>query len=351
MVREDVKGILQPRSVAVIGASRQRGAVGNRILTNILESGFKGPVYPINPKADEICGLKCYSSILDVEEPVDLAVIAVPAAIVPEVAKQAGDKGVKGLVVVSAGFKEVGVEGAKLEKELLEICRKYGMRMVGPNCLGVINTSVPINTTFASSKALPGRIALLSQSGALCSAILDWAPKEGLGFSVIVSLGNSTDLNVVDFIEALKDDKATRVIACYVEGINEGERFLKVARETSRIKPIVILKAGTTNLGVRAVSSHTGSIAGSAVAYETAFKEAGVISVDSVEELFENSKAFASQPIPNGRNVAILTNAGGPGIVATDSCEKVGLSLAWLSTESIEALRAFLPPQASVINP
>ncbi|MEM3942152.1 MAG: CoA-binding protein, partial [Candidatus Bathyarchaeia archaeon] len=235
MVREDVKAILEPKSVAIIGASRQEGSVGRRILTNIIESGFKGPIYPINPKANELCGLKCYSSILDVEGPVDLAVVAVPAPIVPEVTKQAGEKGVKGLVVISAGFREVGHEGAKLERELLNICKKYGMRMVGPNCLGVINTSVPINATFASSKALPGRIAFLSQSGALCSAILDWAPVEGIGFSVVVSLGNSADLNVIDFIETLKDDEATRVIACYVEGINEGETFIKVAKETSKV--------------------------------------------------------------------------------------------------------------------
>jgi len=351
LVREDVKAILEPKSVAIIGASRQEGSVGRRILTNIIESGFKGPIYPINPKANELCGLKCYSSILDVEGPVDLAVVAVPAPIVPEVTKQAGEKGVKGLVVISAGFREVGHEGAKLERELLNICKKYGMRMVGPNCLGVINTSVPINATFASSKALPGRIAFLSQSGALCSAILDWAPVEGIGFSVVVSLGNSADLNVIDFIETLKDDEATRVIACYVEGINEGETFIKVAKETSKVKPIIILKAGVTNFGIRAVSSHTGSMAGSAIAYETAFKEAGIISVDSVEELFDNAKAFASQPIPRGRNVTVITNAGGPGIVATDSCEKAGLGLTWLSTETIESLRAFLPPQASVINP
>jgi len=349
--REDIKAVLEPRSVAVVGASRQEGSVGKRILMNIIESGFKGPVYPINPKASELCGLKCYPSILDVEQPVDLAVIAVPAAIVPEVARQAGEKGVKGLVVISAGFREIGQEGANLEKELLDACRKYGMRMVGPNCLGVINTSVPINTTFASSKALPGRIAFLSQSGALCSAVLDWAPMEDIGFSVIVSLGNSADLTVIDFIEALKDDPATRVIACYVEGINDGERFLKVAKETSRTKPIIIFKAGVTNFGIRAVSSHTGSMAGSAVAYETAFKEAGVISVGSVEELFDNAKAFAYQPIPRGRNATIVTNAGGPGIVATDNCEKLGLNLSWLSTETIGALRAFLPPQASVINP
>lgn len=351
MSREDLKAILEPRSVAVVGASREEGSVGRRILMNIIESGFKGPIYPVNPKANELCGLKCYSSVLDVKEPIDLAVIAVPAIVVPDVVKQVGEKGIKGLVVISAGFREIGQEGANLEKELLNICRKYGMRMVGPNCLGVINTSLPINTTFASSKVLPGRIAFLSQSGALCSAIIDWAPIEGIGFSIIVSLGNSTDLNVVDFIEALKDDKGTSVIACYVEGINEGERFLKVAKETSKIKPIVTLKAGITNFGIRAVSSHTGSIAGSAVAYETAFKEAGVISVSDIEELFDTAKAFAYQPIPRGRNVTIITNAGGPGIVTTDSCEKFGLSLSWLSTETIEALRAFLPPQASVINP
>ena len=351
MVREDIRPILSPESIAVIGASRRSGAVGNRIVKNILESGFKGPIYPINPKADKIHGLKCYPSILKVEGDVDLAVVAVPARIVPEVVEEAGIKGVKGLIVISAGFREIGEEGAKLEKEVLTLCRKYGMRMVGPNCLGVINTSVPMNTTFASSQPIPGSIAFLSQSGALCTAVIDWAPKEGLGFSVIVSLGNSADLNVVDFIEALKEDENTRVIACYIEGISEGDRFVKVVGEVSRKKPVVILKAGLTSMGIRAVSSHTGSMAGSAVAYSTVFKRIGVVQVDSVEELFNYARAFASQPIPEGRGLAILTNAGGPGILATDSCEKSGLRLAWLSQETIEKLRSILPEQASIINP
>ena len=351
MVREDIKPILSPKSIAVIGASRRSGAVGNRIVKNILESGFKGPIYPINPKADKIHGLKCYPSVLKVEGDVDLAVVAVPARIVPEVVEEAGVKGVRGLIVISAGFREIGEEGAKLEKEVLTLCRKYGMRMVGPNCLGVINTSVPMNTTFASSQPIPGSIAFLSQSGALCTAVIDWAPREGLGFSVIVSLGNSADLNVVDFIEALKEDENTRVIACYIEGISEGDRFVKVVRDVSKRKPVVILKAGLTSMGIRAVSSHTGSMAGSAVAYSTVFKRIGVVQVDSVEELFNYARAFASQPIPEGRGLAILTNAGGPGIVATDSCEKSGLRLAWLSQETIEKLRAILPEQASVINP
>ncbi|RLI29026.1 CoA-binding protein [Candidatus Bathyarchaeota archaeon] len=351
MVREDIKPILSPESIAVIGASRRSGAVGNRIVKNILESGFKGPIYPVNPKADKIHGLRCYPSVLKVEGDIDLAVVAVPARIVPEVVEEAGIKGVKGLIVISAGFREIGEEGAKLEKEIVALCRKYGMRMVGPNCLGVINTSVPMNTTFASSQPIPGNIAFLSQSGALCTAVIDWAPKEGLGFSVIVSLGNSADLNVVDFIEALREDENTRVIACYIEGISEGDRFVKVVGEVSRKKPIVILKAGLTSMGIRAVSSHTGSMAGSAVAYSTVFKRIGVIQVDSVEELFNYARAFASQPIPEGRGLAILTNAGGPGIVATDSCEKSGLRLAWLSQETIEKLRAILPEQASIINP
>jgi len=215
MSQEALNAILKPSSIAIIGASRRTGAVGNLIVKNILESGFKGSIYPVNPNADEIYGLKCYPSIMDINDSVDLAVIAVRSNVVPAVAEEAGKKGVRGLVVISAGFREIGEEGAKLEKELLDICRKYSMRMVGPNCLGVINTSVPVNVTFASSRPLPGKIALLSQSGALCSAILDWAPREGLGFSVVVSLGNSADLNIVDFIEALKDDENTKIIACY----------------------------------------------------------------------------------------------------------------------------------------
>ncbi len=351
MDQEGLNAILKPNSIAIVGASRRIGAVGNLIVRNILDSGFKGSVYPVNPNADEIYGLKCYPSIIDIRDNVDLAVVAVRSNVVPMVAEEAGKKGVKGLVVISAGFREIGEEGTKLEKELLSICRKYNMRMVGPNCLGVINTSVPMNVTFAYSKPLPGKIALLSQSGALCSAILDWAPKEGLGFSVVVSLGNSADLDIIDFIDALRDDDNTKVIACYIEGVSDGARFIEAARETSRKKPIIVLKAGLTSMGVRAVSSHTGSIAGSAVAYSIAFKKAGVIHVESIEELFNNSRAFAFQPIPNGRNVAILTNAGGPGIVATDFCEKFGLMLAWLSYETIDGLRAFLPEQASIINP
>lgn len=351
MVREDLNAILKPNSVAVIGASRRTDAVGNRILKNIIDSGFKGPIYPVNPNADEIYGLKCYPSILDIGDNVDLAVIAVRSNTVPIVAEEAGKKGVRGLIVISAGFKEIGEEGAKLERELINICRKYNMRMVGPNCLGVINTATPINATFAFSKPLPGKIALLSQSGALCATILDWAPKEGLGFSVVVSLGNSADLTITDFIEALKDDENTKVIVCYIEGISNGVEFIEVARETSRKKPIIALKAGLTSMGVRAVSSHTGSMAGSAVAYSTAFKKAGVIQAESIEDLFKNSKAFASQPLPNSRNIAILTNAGGPSIVATDTCEKFGLTLAPLSDETVKALKAFLPEQASIINP
>jgi len=295
--------------------------------------------------------LKCYSSVLDVGEDVDLGVVAVPARIVPQVAEEAGEKGVKGLIVISAGFKEAGLEGAKRERELLDICRRYGVRLLGPNCLGLINTSTPINASFAPRMPRKGGIAFASQSGALCTAILDWAAKEGVGFSNLISLGNMADMDETDFMEILAEDPATKVILIYVEGIKDGKKFLKVSPRVSRVKPVVILKSGTSDAGAKAAASHTGSIAGSRVAYETAFKKCGVLQASTIEELFNLGIAFASQPLPQGRNVSIVTNAGGPSIVATDACSRYGLNMAWLSPKTVEKLRSSLPEEASWTNP
>ncbi|MEM2936074.1 MAG: CoA-binding protein, partial [Candidatus Bathyarchaeia archaeon] len=310
------KVFFSPSSVAVIGASRREGAVGHEVVKNLLGCKYPGKIFPVNPKADEILGLKCYPSVLNVEENVDLGVVAVPAEIVSEVAEEAGEKGVKGLIVISAGFKEVGSEGFERERRLLDLCRRYNMRLVGPNCLGLINTFTPINASFAAQMPLKGGIAFASQSGALCTAVLDWAARERIGFSNLISLGNMADMDETDFMKLLAEDPNTKVILIYIEGIKEGKKFLEVAPTVSRKKPVVILKSGVSDAGARAAASHTGSIAGSRIAYDAAFRRCGVLRVNSVEELFNLGIAFSYQPIPQGRGVAIVTNAGGPSIVA-----------------------------------
>ena len=343
--------IFRPRSVAIIGASRTPGKVGYVILKNMIECGFNGTIYPINPNADEIIGLRCYPSVLDVPKEVELATIAIPAISVPDVAEECGKKGVRALVVISAGFKETGREGARLERRLIEIGAKYDIMIQGPNCLGVIDTSTPMNLSFAAAMPKRGRIGFVSQSGALGTAILDWAIKEGIGLSSFVSLGNKADLDEVDFIEAMGDDENIGVILLYLESIEEGRRFLKVASRVVKRKPIIVLKGGTSTAGARAAGSHTGALVGSFVAYRAAFNKSGVIMAESVEELFNQAIAFTGQPMPKGEGIAIVTNAGGPGILATDLCAKLGLKLAGLSRKTRNSLRERLPPAASTGNP
>jgi len=342
---------LNPRSIAVIGASREPNKVGHKIFRNLVESGFKGGLYPINPKAEELLGFKCYHNIAEVPDNVDLAIIVVPAQIVPVVAEECGVKGVKGIVVVSAGFSETGREGTLLEREILAICQRHEMRMAGPNCLGIINTQNRMNASFAAANPSTGNIAFVSQSGALGSTILNWALQNGVGFTSFVSLGNEADLNAADFLEALAEDEQTRVIGLYIEGVKNGERFIEVAREVTRKKPIIALKAGTTDVGIRAVSSHTGSLAGSDIAFSAAFKKAGILRANTLEELFELVMAFEAQPLPKTKKVLIITNGGGPGILAADACEKMGLDLPLLEYEIREELRKDIPPHASLNNP
>ena len=346
-----LEAFFRPRSIAVIGASRDEEKVGHRIFKNLVDSRFQGELYPINPNAERILGFKCYKSVLDVPSEIDLSIIAVPAKIVPLIAKQCGEKGVKGITVISAGFSETGREGARLEKSLLSICRKYGMRMQGPNCLGIINTASRMNASFASTNPPKGGISFVSQSGALGSTILNWAIRYKVGFSSFISLGNEADLNAADFLEALGEDDQTRVIGLYIEGVKDGDRFIKVAEELTRKKPVVALKAGTTDVGMRAVSSHTGSLAGSDVAFSAAFRKAGVLRVNTLEELFDLVLAFDKQPPLKGKRVLIVTNGGGPGILAADACEKRGLDLPSLERPIREELRKILPPHASVNNP
>ncbi|MCX8171820.1 MAG: CoA-binding protein, partial [Candidatus Bathyarchaeota archaeon] len=340
-----------PRAIAVIGASRDPSKIGHGILRNLIEGGFSGAIYPVNPNADEILGLKCYKSVRDTPGEVDLAVIVVPAKIVPLVLEDCGAKGVRGVVVISAGFGETGREGAQLEREIANICRRYGMRMQGPNCLGIISVQSRVNASFAPIMPPPGNIAFISQSGALGSAILSWAIRSEVGFTKFISLGNETDLNAADFIEALGEDEDTKVIGLYIEGVKDGRRFMEVARRVSRRKPIVAIKAGTTNAGIKAVSSHTGSLAGSEVSFSAAFRKAGIIRANTAEELFNLVLAFGTQPLPKGRKVLIVTNGGGPGILAADTCERAGLELPLLEHDILEELRKNLPPHASLGNP
>lgn len=342
--------LFSPGSVAVVGASRDESKVGYAVLRNLRES-FKGRIYPVNPKADELEGLKCFKSVSEIPGEVDLAVIVVPSNFVAGVLEECGEKGVQAVVVISAGFKEVGLEGAKLEREILDTIKKYGMSMVGPNCLGVIDTCSGLNASFASRAPLRGSIAFMSQSGALCSAILDWAALENVGFSKFVSLGNKADLCENDFLEVFSDDEETNVILAYLEGLKDGRAFMELMHGVSQNKPVIVLKAGTTRAGIKAAASHTGTLAGSDKAYEAAFRQCGVIRVSSGEELFDFAEAFSTQPLPKGDRVAIITNAGGPGIMAADACEKHELKLALLSQETIDELKSNLPAAASIYNP
>lgn len=340
-----------PKSIAVIGASRETDKLGYSVLNNIVQYGYPGKVYPINPKADEILGLKCYPSVLNVPDPIELAVIVIPAKHVAAALEECGQKGVKGVIIISAGFRETGSEGAKMERTLIEIAHKYNIRMVGPNVLGVIDTVGKMNASFAAGMPKRGKIAFMSQSGALCTSILDMALAQNVGFSRFVSLGNKADLNEIDFMEAWGDDPESRVIMAYLEGIANGARFIDIARRVTKRKPMIAVKSGTTSAGSRAVSSHTGTLAGSERAYDAALNQAGVIRAGSVQDLFDFSVAFARQPLPGKGGVVIVTNAGGPGIMATDALERAGLRQASLSRETMDALRANLPAAASVLNP
>ncbi len=340
-----------PESVAIVGASTKPGKVGHDILRNVIEAGFKGAIYPINPTAKEVLGLRSYASVREVEGPIDLAVVVVPAQVVLEVMDDLGAKGVDSAIVVSAGFKEAGPEGVVRERQLKALADHHRIRVVGPNCLGIISTGVGLDASFAPVFPNRGSIALMSQSGALATAIIDWSVKQNIGFSKFVSFGNAVDVGVIDLLRAWEDDPETKVIVGYVEGLPNGPEFIRVAREVSAKKPIIIVKSGSTQAGARAVSSHTGSLAGSERAYDAAFLQSGVIRAHSVEELFDYAVAFAYQTVPRSRHVAIVTNAGGPGIMATDAIERAGLELATIDPGTVEKLRTKLPEASNFYNP
>ncbi len=344
--------LFKPESIAIIGASRSPAKLGYSILSNLQRSEFGGTIYPINPGADEILGYKTYPSLDQIPEPVDLAVIVVPAKYVLDALESCAKNKVKSVIIISAGFRETGGEGLSLERKMAELAEKYNMPIVGPNCVGVLDTFAPYNLTFATER-MPrqGKMAFMSQSGALCVGILDVALAQSIGFSTFVSLGNKAHLNELDFLRAWTNDDNSNVLLAYLEGIADGERFIAETREITKKKPVIAIKSGVTSGGSRAVSSHTGTLAGSERAYEAAFKQAGVIRATSISELLDIGIAFARQPLPKGKNIGIITNAGGLGIMATDALEKDGLRLAGLSPETQESLRQILPDAASVLNP
>lgn len=363
---KDLDAIFSPQSVAVVGASTTPGKVGHDIFVNILKGGYKGVLYPVNPAAESIACVRAYPSITDIPYPLDLAMIIVPPVIAVKSVKEAIDKGVKGVVIVSAGFKEVGPEGLAIERQIVDMCREAGVRLVGPNCLGVINPlgDVRLNASFSSRMPKAGNVSFISQSGALCTAVLDFATDRDFGFSKFISIGNKADVDEVDLLHYFQDDPDTEVIMIYVEELQRGQEFIKIAKEITggdRPKPILVIKSGRTSAGAQAAASHTGSLAGSEAVYDAIFAQSGIIRVQSIDELFDFAIAFAyknenalgkmRRKVPHGNRVAIVTNAGGPGIVATDMTVVSGLELAKFSEDTIEALKSHLPATANVHNP
>ncbi|MBM2839175.1 MAG: acetyl coenzyme synthetase forming, alpha domain protein [Deltaproteobacteria bacterium] len=346
-----LEGFFNPGSVAVVGASREEGKTGYSIISNVVKYGFQGKIYPVNPKASEIMGLKSYPDLLSIEGAVDLAIIVIPPKFILNTIDECAKKGIKSVIIISAGFKETGGEGRKLESNVVEKARGYGIRLLGPNCLGLIDTNSSLNASFAAGMPPKGNIAFFSQSGALCTAILDWAVGNKVGFSKFVSLGNKADLSELELIQTLADDPETSVILGYLEGVEKGPEFMDVARKAARKKPLIIVKAGGTAAGARAASSHTGTLAGADKAFQAAFDQSGIIRAMSIEDLFDYALSFAGQPLPSDSRLAIITNAGGPGIIAADACERFKVELAELTGDTINKLRESLPPVAGFFNP
>jgi acetate---CoA ligase (ADP-forming) len=351
--KESLDPVFRPRSIAVIGASRTPGTVGYEIVHNLLTEGFTGALYPVNPKATSVHSIPAYRSVSDIPGEIDVAIITVPKELALAIAEECGARGVRALIVITAGFKEVGPAGLEREQRLLAIAQKYGMRMIGPNCLGVVSTAadVRMNATFAPIMPPAGPVSFMSQSGAMGVTILDYAAEYGIGVHHFVSVGNKADVSGNDLIQYWADDPATRVILMYLENFGNPRHFTRIAREVTKVKPIIAVKAGRTAAGARAASSHTGALAGLDSATDALLAQCGVIRVDTVGELFDLAMAFGHLPVPKGNRVAVVTNAGGPGIIITDACEARGLSVAELSEETQSRLRQHLPEEASVRNP
>jgi acetyltransferase len=343
--------IFSPRNVAVIGATEREGSVGRTILWNLMSNPFGGAVFPVNPQRRSVLGIKAYARIADVPEPVDLAVIVTPATTVPGVIHDCVDAGVKGAIIISAGFKETGPAGIELERQVLAEARRGRMRIIGPNCLGAMSPHTGLNATFASAMARPGSVGFISQSGALCTSILDWSLRENVGFSAFVSIGSMLDVNWGDLIDYLGDDPQTQSIVIYMESIGDAQSFLSAAREVALTKPIIVIKAGRSDAAAQAAASHTGALAGSDGVLDAAFRRCGVLRVETINDLFNMAEVLAKQPKPKGPNLTILTNAGGPGVLATDALITGSGKLAKLAPETIAALNNILPPHWSHHNP
>ena len=346
-----LESLLSPQTIAVLGASRTPGKVGHEVVANLINGGYQGTIVPVNPNADQVLGRKCYHDLKDFPGRVDLGIVVVPLKAVKDAIQSAIDAKAKAVVIITAGFKEVGPEGAALEREIAELCRANSVRLMGPNCIGIINTSHKMNATFAPMMPPSGRISVISQSGALCVAILDLAMNLKMGLGKVISFGNKADLNEVDFLQALAEDDDTHVIVGYLENITEGNKFLQVAEQAASRKPVVVLKVGVTQAGAKAASSHTGSLAGADMAYGAAFKRSGVIRAENFEALFDYAIALAMQPLPSGNRVAVITNAGGPGIMAADAAEIAGLKMVTPAEPTRKKLRECLPAAAAVGNP
>jgi acetyltransferase len=340
-----------PRSVAVIGATESAGTVGRTLLWNLIQSPFGGTVFPINPKRKSVLGIKAYPSVSEVPEKIDLAVVVIPATAVPGVIHECAEGGVTSAIIISAGFKEIGAAGIELERQVLAEAERSGMRIIGPNCLGVMSPRTGLNATFASAMARPGEVGFISQSGALCTAILDWSLTEFVGFSAFVSIGSMLDVDWGDLIDYLGDDPQTRSIVIYMESIGDARSFLSSAREVAITKPIIVLKAGRTDAAAKAAASHTGALAGSDAVLDAAFRRCGVLRVDSIADLFHMADILAKQPRPKGPRLTVLTNAGGPGVLAADALILSGGELAELSSDTVNLLNKLLPAHWSHNNP
>jgi acetyl coenzyme A synthetase (ADP forming)-like protein len=351
--RHGLGAIFAPRSIAVIGASRRRDSIGFALLHNLVANQFEGTIFPVNPHASAIHSLRCYPSVAAIPDPIDLAVVMVPKGAVQEVVEQCLARGVRGLVVITAGFGETGPEGAAREERLRRAVRAAGVRMIGPNCMGVINTAaaVSLNATFAPTPARAGRLGFVSQSGALGVAILNVLQDMDIGLTQFVSMGNKADVSANDLLEYWEDDPETRVIAMYLESFGNPRRFTEIAKRVTRSKPVLVVKSGRTAEGARAATSHTGAIAGADVTVSALLEQCGVLRADTIEELFDVARALARSPLPAGNRVGIVTNAGGPAIMATDACVNLGLRVAQLEPATVDGLRRFLPAEASFGNP
>ena len=348
---DELERFFNPQGVAVIGASANPQKLSYGVVRNLKEHGYPGPIYPVNPKGGEILGLKVYPSIGAVPDPVELAVIMVPAPLVEGVLQECGERGLKAIIIITGGFREAGPEGAAAEKRLKEVAQSYGMRIIGPNCVGVMDAHLPLDTTFIAAMPRPGYIGFVSHSGAICGGTIDWARQMSVGFSRIASLGNQLDVDIADGIHMMQNDPHTRVISIYAEGLPNGRRFVEAAAAVSRHKPVIALKAGLTSAGTRAVASHTGALAGNEQAYLAACHRAGALVVQSLQEQNDMALALATQPLPRSNRVAILTNAGGPAALAADELDRCDLRMADLGPETQEKLKAVTPRGAQLGNP